>query len=198
MSEGLTGPFLMVVEDVFRHASRGVRGVRVTGQVERGRVRAGDDVEVVGFGGGAATVPVLAVEAGGLRAAEAGAGAGAGTNAGVVLPEAVAGALERGQVLAEPGTVGAHRHFFADLDVLAADQGGVELRDGEPLAVYLRAATVTGTMALLKGTEVLRPLHQGSVAVALEHPVPVELGQRFAVRHAGRAVGSGTVTGLSR
>ncbi|WDV32091.1 hypothetical protein OIM90_14460 [Streptomyces sp. AD16] len=198
MSEGLTGPFLMVVEDVFRHASRGVRGVRVTGQVERGRVRAGDDVEVVGFGGGAATVPVLAVEAGGLRAAEAGAGAGAGTNAGVVLPEAVAGALERGQVLAEPGTVGAHRHFFADLDVLAADQGGVELRDGEPLAVYLRAATVTGTMALLKGTEVLRPLHQGSVAVALEHPVPVERGQRFAVRHAGRAVGSGTVTGLSR
>ncbi|MFE3050819.1 hypothetical protein ACFXIY_27635 [Streptomyces albidoflavus] len=196
MAEGLTGPFLMVVEDVFRHASRGVRGVRVTGQVERGRVRAGDEVEVVGFGGGAATVPVLAVEAGGFRAAEA--GAGAGTNAGVVLPEAVAGALERGQVLAEPGTVGAHRHFFADLDVLAADQGGVELRNGERLAVYLRAATVTGTLALLKGTEVLRPLHQGSVAVALERPVPVERGQRFAVRHAGRAVGSGTVTGLSR
>ncbi|MFJ7050111.1 hypothetical protein ACIQU7_00200 [Streptomyces albidoflavus] len=194
MAEGLTGPFLMVVEDVFRHASRGVRGVRVTGQVERGRVRAGDEVEVVGFGGGAATVPVLAVEAGGRRAAEA----GAGTNAGVVLPEAVAGALERGQVLAEPGTVGAHRHFFADLDVLAADQGGVELRDGERLAVYLRAATVTGTLALMQGTEVLRPLHQGSVAVALEHPVPVERGQRFAVRHAGRAVGSGTVTGLSR
>ncbi|MER8257921.1 hypothetical protein [Streptomyces albidoflavus] len=194
MAEGLTGPFLMVVEDVFRHASRGVRGVRVTGQVERGRVRAGDEVEVVGFGGGAATVPVLAVEAGGFRAAEA----GAGTNAGVVLPEAVAGALERGQVLAEPGTVGAHRHFFADLDVLAADQGGVELRNGERLAVYLRAATVTGTLALLKGTEVLRPLHQGSVAVALERPVTVERGQRFAVRHAGRAVGSGTVTGLSR
>ncbi|WP_371277199.1 hypothetical protein [Streptomyces albidoflavus] len=117
--------------------------------------------------------------------------------AGLARPTA-AGALERGQVLAEPGTVGAHRHFFADLDVLAADQGGVELRDGERLAVYLRAATVTGTMALLKGTEVLRPLHQGSVAVALEHPVPVERGQRFAVRHAGRAVGSGTVTGLSR
>ncbi|MEU2590204.1 hypothetical protein ABZ649_21930 [Streptomyces albidoflavus] len=194
MAEGLTGPFLMVVEDVFRHASRGVRGVRVTGQVERGRVRAGDEVEVVGFGGGAATVPVLAVEAGGRRAAEA----GAGTNAGVARPEAVAGALERGQVLAEPGTVGAHRHFFADLDVLAADQGGVELRDGERLAVYLRAATVTGTLALMQGTEVLRPLHQGSVAVALEHPVPVERGQRFAVRHAGRAVGSGTVTGLSR
>ncbi|WP_269112516.1 hypothetical protein [Streptomyces sp. NBU3104] len=194
MAEGLTGPFLMVVEDVFRHASRGVRGVRVTGQVERGRVRAGDEVEVVGFGAGAATVPVLAVEAGGFRAAEA----GAGTNAGVVLPEAVAGALERGQVLAEPGTVGAHRHFFADLDVLAADQGGVELRDGERLAVYLRAATVKGTLALVQGTEVLRPLHQGSVAVALEHPVPVERGQRFAVRHAGRAVGSGTVTGLSR
>ncbi|WP_186780987.1 hypothetical protein [Streptomyces sp. CBG9] len=194
MAEGLTGPFLMVVEDVFRHASRGVRGVRVTGQVERGRVRAGNEVEVVGFGAGAATVPVLAVEAGGFRAAEA----GAGTNAGVVLPEAVAGALERGQVLAEPGTVGAHRHFFADLDVLAADQGGVELRDGERLAVYLRAATVKGTLALVQGTEVLRPLHQGSVAVALEHPVPVERGQRFAVRHAGRAVGSGTVTGLSR
>ncbi|UKL07066.1 hypothetical protein L2I08_00965 [Streptomyces sp. NBU3104] len=115
-----------------------------------------------------------------------------------MLPEAVAGALERGQVLAEPGTVGAHRHFFADLDVLAADQGGVELRDGERLAVYLRAATVKGTLALVQGTEVLRPLHQGSVAVALEHPVPVERGQRFAVRHAGRAVGSGTVTGLSR
>ncbi|MFD4304947.1 hypothetical protein ACFWRY_19790 [Streptomyces albidoflavus] len=196
MAEGLTGPFLMVVEDVFRHASRGVRGVRVTGQVERGRVRAGDEVEVVGFGAGSATVPVLAVEAGGRRAAAA--GAGAGTNAGVVLPEAVAGALERGQVLAEPGTVGAHRHFFADLDVLAADQGGVELRDGERLAVYLRAATVKGTLALVQGTEVLRPLHQGSVAVALEHPVPVERGQRFAVRHAGRAVGSGTVTGLSR
>lgn len=185
MAEGLTGPFLMVVEDVFRHASRGVRGVRVTGQVERGGVRAGDEVEVVGFGAGAATVPVLAVEAGGRRAAEA----GAGTNAGVVLPEAVAGALERGQVLAEPWTIGAHRHFFADLDVLAADQGGVELRDGERLAVYLRAATVTGTLALLKGTEVLRPLHQGAVAVALEHPVPVERGRRFAVRHAGRAVG---------
>ncbi|MEY6565858.1 hypothetical protein AB8B12_13115 [Streptomyces sp. PGLac3x] len=196
MAEGLTGPFLMVVEDVFRHASRGVLGVRVTGQVERGGVRAGDEVEVVGFGAGAATVPVLAVEAGGRRAAEA--GAGAGTNAGVVLPEAVAGALERGQVLAEPGTVGAHRHFFADLDVLAADQGGVELRDGERLAVYLRAATVTGTLALPKGTEVLRPLHQRSVAVALEHPVPVEPGRRFAVRHAGRAVGAGTVTGLPR
>ncbi|MEU6112643.1 hypothetical protein ABZ853_30090 [Streptomyces albidoflavus] len=190
MAEGLTGPFLMVVEDVFRQASRGVRGVRVTGRVERSWVRVGDEVEVVGFGAGAAAVPVLAVEAGGLRAA------GTGANAGVVLPGAVAGALERGQVLAEPGTVGAHRHFFADLAVLAAEQGGVELRGGERVAVYLRAATVTGTVALPKGTEVLRPLHQGAVAVTLERPVPVERGQRFAVRHAGRAVGSGTVTGL--
>ncbi|MFE7674582.1 hypothetical protein ACFU5N_20490 [Streptomyces albidoflavus] len=139
MADGPEPPFLMVVEDVFRHASRGGRGVRVTGRVERGWVRVGDEVEVVGFGAGAATVPVLAVEA-----------------------------------------------------------GGVELRDGVRLAVYLRAATVMGTVALLKGTEVLRPLHQGPVAVALEHPVPVERGQRFAVRHAGRAVGSESVTGLSR
>ncbi|MGA5007917.1 hypothetical protein ACPCDX_23355 [Streptomyces koyangensis] len=192
MTEGLTGQFLMVVEDVFRRASHGGRGVRVTGRVERGRVRVGDEAEVVGFGAGAATVPVLAVEVGGLRAA----GAGAGTNAGVVLPGSVAGVLERGQVLAEPGTVGACRGFVGDLAVLAADQGGVELRDGVRLAVHVRAAAVTGTLALLKGTEVLRPLHQGAVAVALEHPVPVERGQRFAVRHAGRAVGSGSVTGL--
>ncbi|MET7507502.1 EF-Tu/IF-2/RF-3 family GTPase [Streptomyces albidoflavus] len=194
MAEGLDGPFLMVVEDVFRAGPHGGRNVWVTGRVERGRVRAGDEVEIVGLGAAAGAVPVLAVETGRLPVAEA----GAGTNAGMLLPGSVADALERGQVLAEPGTVGAHRRFLADLALLAAEQGGVELRGGERLLVHLGAAAVTGTVTLPKGAEVLRPLHQGAVVVTLERPVPLEPGRRFAVRHAGRAVGAGTVTGLPR
>ncbi|MEU3355126.1 EF-Tu/IF-2/RF-3 family GTPase [Streptomyces sp. NPDC037389] len=182
--------FLMCVEDVFSR-NQG-RVVMLAGRIERGRVRKGDGVEIVGFGGGA-IVPVEGIEA--VRGRLVGE-ASAGMNVGLLLPGVAAGTAERGQVLAAPGSVTAHAGFEADVALLSEEDGSAEVRTGERLQFHVRAAVVPGVVALSREMDALQPLHGGAVTVTLDRPVAVEEGQSFAFRHHGRAAGSGTVTRL--
>ncbi|MEU9465831.1 EF-Tu/IF-2/RF-3 family GTPase [Streptomyces avermitilis] len=184
-------PFLMYVEDV--HCLNQGRVLMLTGRIARGRVRKGDDVELVGFHS-SPVAHVTDIDAGKLRVDEA----RAGMNVGLLLRGAPAGAAERGQVLATPGSIEAHGGFAADITVLPEHQGGAEVLTGGRLHFHMHAADVWGVVRLSHDTDVLRPLHQGAVTVTLERPVALEEGQSFAFRHHGRAAGSGTVTRLLR
>ncbi len=184
-------PFLMSVEDVFC-LNQG-RVVMSTGRIERGRVRKGEEVEIVGLDGGAIAL-VEDIDASSLRAKEA----NAGMNVGLLLRGVAADAVERGQVLAAPGSVNAHVGFAADITLLSEEHGGAEVVPGERLRFYIRAAAVWGVVTLPHGTDVMQPLGRGTVTVTLEQPVALEEGQPFAFRHHGRAVGSGTVTQILR
>ena len=189
---GVVGdPFLMPVEDVFLRPQG--RAVMVTGRIERGRVRRGDVVEIVGSGG-SVTAVVADVEQGRVRTDAA----GAGTNAGVLLRGVAPDAVARGRVLAAPGSVGAHAGLTADITLLSAEQGGADVVPGDRLCFHFRTAAVWGTVTLPGGTDTVRPLHGAEVTVALGEPVALEAGQSFAFRHRGRAAGSGTVTRLLR
>ncbi|MER7759847.1 hypothetical protein [Streptomyces sp. NPDC097619] len=176
----------MPVEDVF---DRGWgRGVLVTGLVERGRVRGGDTVAVVG-GDGDAVVVIGAVETGDGPVLEA----SAGTSISVLLPGGTA--VHRVQVLASPGSIEAHRAFTAEITLLPEEDGGSVVRVGTEALVHLRTALASGTVLPASGTE-LRPGASGRVAFTLDRPVALEKGQRVAIRLRGRAAGSGTVTRL--
>ncbi|GAA5609405.1 elongation factor Tu [Streptomyces platensis] len=142
-------PFLLVVEDVFP-LNQG-RLVRVAGRIERGRVRTADEVQIVGFGAGAIT-RVSRIDGCRQRVEEA----HTGMNVGLLLPGATTEAIERGQVLAAPGSIGAHTAFDADIALLPEDQGGAELRTGGSLDFYLHAGAVRD--AQLGGTEPLGPM----------------------------------------
>ncbi|WP_338069037.1 EF-Tu/IF-2/RF-3 family GTPase [Streptomyces populi] len=189
----------MSVEDVFhprrnRSAPRRGRLVIATGRIERGRIRRGDPVEIVGLGADLTTT-VADIDHFRVPVAEA----GADMNVGVLLPGTVpvALALERGQVLATPGSVSARACFTADIDVLSEEHGGTEIRSGDRLQFHVRSAAVPGTVTLPEGTDVIRPLHRAEATVTLEQAVVLEEGRLFAFRHHGRAAGSGTVTRLS-
>ncbi|MEW1779062.1 EF-Tu/IF-2/RF-3 family GTPase [Streptomyces sp. NPDC086777] len=181
-------PFLMPVEDVFR--LRQGRAVMVTGRIERGRVRRGDEVEIVGSGGGT-TVRVADIDAGRVRVGEA----GADMHVGILLPGTAADTVERGQVLAAPGSVGAHARFTADIVLLSEEHGGADVVSGDRLRFHTRSAAVWGAVTL-HGVDVVRPRHGAGVTVTLDEPVALEVAQAFAFRHLGRAAGSGTVTRL--
>ncbi|MFI9061417.1 EF-Tu/IF-2/RF-3 family GTPase [Streptomyces sp. NPDC053429] len=185
------GPFLMPVEDVFRlHQGR---AVMATGRIERGRVRKGDAVEIIGLRGSATTL-IAGIEQNHMSVGEA----RAQMNVGVLLRGTAADAVERGQVLAAPGSVSARTGFTADITLLSEDQGGAEVVSGDRLCFYVRTAAVWGTVTLPEGTDTVRPLHGAEVTVVLEEPVALEEGQSFAFRHHGRAAGSGTVIRLPR
>lgn len=183
----------MPVEDVF-HLRQG-RAVMVTGLVERGRVRKGDTVELVGPGGGA-TARVEDVEQSQVRVAEA--GAGAGMNVGLLLGALPADAYRRGQVLVTPGSMSARAGFTADISVLSEEQGGADVVSGDRLCFYVRTAAVWGTVTLPEGSAMVRPLHGAEVTVTLDAPVALETGGPFTFRHHGRASGTGSVTRLLR
>ncbi|MER8047514.1 EF-Tu/IF-2/RF-3 family GTPase [Streptomyces sp. NPDC094032] len=185
------GPFLMSVEDVF--CLRQGRVVMVSGRIERGRLRKGDAVEIVGSGGGA-THPVEGIERNQVYVDEASADA----NVGVLLSGAAVGVVERGRVLAAPGSVFAYGGFVADIALLSEEAGGADVVSGDRLLFFIRTAAVWGIVTLPEGTGTLRPLHGSRVSVALDGPVALEPGQSFAFRHHGRAAGSGTVTRLPR
>ncbi len=180
-------PFLMPVEDVFRRGGL----VMPTGRIERGRVREGDEVALVGFGG--ATAHVTGIDAGERPMGEA----CAGMNVGLLLRGVVAEAFVRGKVLAAPGSIDAHAGFAADITLLSEEHGGAEVRTGQRLQCHIRAAVVSGVVTSTEDTDALRPLHKGAVTVTLEQPVALEEGQSFAFRLHGRAAGSGTVTRLA-
>ncbi|MEU6272098.1 EF-Tu/IF-2/RF-3 family GTPase [Streptomyces populi] len=190
----------MSVEDVFpprRAGSAPRRGrlVMAAGRIERGRVRRGDLVEIVGLEADPTAVVVAGIEHCHVPVAEA----GADMNVGVVLPGTVpaALALERGQVLATPGSISARAGFTADIDVLSEEHGGTGIRSGDRLQFHVRSATVLGTVALPEGTDVIRPLHRAEAVVTLERAVALEEGRSFVFRCRGRATGSGTVTRLA-
>ncbi|WEB38279.1 hypothetical protein MOV08_02475 [Streptomyces yunnanensis] len=181
----------MPVEDVFRRHQG--RTVLVTGRIERGRVRIGNEVEVVGPSRGPIAV-VDGIEDGRVRIDEA----SADMNVGVLLRGLAADVVERGQVLATPGSIDTYAAVTADITLLSEEQGSTDVVVGDRLCFYTRTAVLWGTVTVLHGTDVVRPLHGAGVTVALEAPVALEEGQAFAFRHRGRAAGSGIVTQLPR
>ncbi|MFI0976116.1 EF-Tu/IF-2/RF-3 family GTPase [Streptomyces sp. NPDC021093] len=187
MESAAENPFLMPVEDVFR-LQQG-RAVMVTGRIERGRVRKDDTVEIIGLGR-SATVLIADIEQHQVRVGAA----GAEMNVGLLLRGVATDAVERGQVLATPGSVSAQAQFTADVTLLSEEQGGADVVSGDRLRFHIRTAAVWGTVTLPEGVDTVRPLHGAEVTVVLEAPVALEAGQSFAFRHHGRAAGSGTVT----
>ncbi|MFJ3213520.1 EF-Tu/IF-2/RF-3 family GTPase [Streptomyces flaveolus] len=180
----------MSVEDVF--SLQQGRIVMLTGRIERGRVRTGDEVEIVGLEGGV-TASVAGIDASRIRIDEA----RADMHVGILLQGIPADAVERGQVLAAPGSISAHACFTADIALLPEEQGGTDVTSGDRLRFHTRTAAVWGTVAL-HGVDVVRPLHRAEVTVTLEQSVAMEEAQAFAFRHHGRAAGSGTVLRLPR
>ncbi|MEV6591699.1 EF-Tu/IF-2/RF-3 family GTPase [Streptomyces acidicola] len=165
--------------------------VMLTGRIERGWVREGDEVEIVSFDGGT-TATVGDIETSCRRIDEA----SADMNVGLLLPGVAAGGVWRGQVIAAPGSVSAHVGFTAEILLLAGDLSAAEVRTGERLQFHPRAAVVLGAVALAQKGDALQPLHKGVVTVGTDRPVALEDGRSFAFRHHGRAAGWGIVTWL--
>jgi elongation factor Tu len=181
-------PFLMPIEDVFSISGR---GTVVTGRVERGKVKVGDEVEVVGFRPTFRRV-VTGVEMF-RKLLDEGV---AGDNIGVLLRGTEKDEVERGQVLAKPGTITPHTKFRAEVYVLTKEEGGrhTPFFDGYRPQFYIRTTDVTGTLRLPAGVEMVMPGDNTSITAELIAPVALEKGSRFAIREGGRTVGAGTVT----
>ena len=181
-------PFLMPVEDVFTITGR---GTVATGRVERGVVKLQDEVEIVGLGKEAKTV-VTGVEMFRklLDQAEA------GDNIGVLLRGIQREDIERGQVLAKPGTINPHTKFKAQVYVLTKEEGGrhTPFFNGYRPQFYFRTTDVTGVIELAAGTEMVMPGDNVDMTIELITPIAIEKGLRFAIREGGRTVGSGVVS----
>ncbi len=181
-------PFLMPIEDVF--AIKG-RGTVVTGRIERGRVKVGDTIQIVGMGQTRSTV-VTGVEMF-LKTLDEGV---AGDNVGALLRGVERTDVERGQVLAAPGSINPHTRFKAEVYVLSRDEGGrhTPFFPGYRPQFYIRTTDVTGSIELPEGVEMVVPGDNVQMGVELITPVAVEEGLRFAIREGGRTVGAGVVT----
>ncbi len=184
-------PFLMPIEDVFSISGR---GTVVTGRVERGRVKVGDDVEIIGFRETQKKV-VTGVEMF-KKLLDEGV---AGDNIGVLLRGTEKDDVERGQVLAKPGTITPHTKFTARVYVLNKDEGGrhTPFFNNYRPQFYIRTTDVTGSLHLPEGVEMVMPGDNTDVSVELISPVALEKGSRFAIREGGRTVGAGTVTEIT-
>ncbi len=181
-------PFLMAIEDVFTISGR---GTVVTGRVERGRIVAGDEVEIVGFGDTRKTVATsLEMFRKILDDAQA------GDNVGVLLRGTGKDEVERGQVLSAPGSITPHRKFKAEVYVLKKEEGGrhTPFFPGYRPQFYLRTTDVTGSIVLPEGVEMVMPGDNVNMDVELIAPVALEEQLRFAIREGGRTVGAGVVT----
>ena len=185
-------PFLMPVEDVFSITGR---GTVATGRVERGIVKMGDTVEIVGLTEEKRTTVVTGVEMFRklLDFAEA------GDNIGVLLRGVQRNEIERGQVLAKPGTIHPHTHFMGQVYVLTKEEGGrhTPFFNGYRPQFYFRTTDVTGVISLPEGTEMCMPGDNVVMDVELITPIAIEVGLRFAIREGGRTVGSGVVTAIN-
>jgi elongation factor Tu len=181
-------PFLMPVEDVFSISGR---GTVVTGRVERGVIKVGDEVEIVGLRPTQKTV-CTGVEMFRKLLDEG----QAGDNIGVLLRGTKREEVERGQVLAKPGTITPHTKFTAEVYVLSKEEGGrhTPFFNGYRPQFYFRTTDVTGSIELAKGTEMVMPGDNVSITVTLIQPVAMEEGLRFAIREGGKTVGAGVVT----
>jgi len=182
-------PFLMPVEDVFSITGR---GTVATGRVERGTVKIGDEVEIIGLSDETKKTVVTGVEMFRklLDSAEA------GDNIGALLRGVERKDIERGQVLAKPGTVKPHTKFTAQVYVLTKEEGGRHkpFFAGYRPQFYFRTTDVTGVIHLEEGTEMVMPGDNVTVTVELISPIAIEEGTRFAIREGGRTVGAGAVS----
>lgn len=181
-------PFLMPVEDVFTITGR---GTVATGRVERGTVKVQDEIEIVGLSKEARKSVVTGVEMFRklLDQAEA------GDNIGVLLRGIDRADIERGQVLAKPGTIHPHTKFKAQVYVLTKEEGGrhTPFFNGYRPQFYFRTTDVTGVIDLAAGTEMVMPGDNVDMTIELITPIAIETGLRFAIREGGRTVGSGVV-----
>ena len=184
-------PFLMPVEDVFSITGR---GTVATGRVERGQLKVQDEVEIVGLTEETRKVVVTGIEMFRklLDSAEA------GDNIGALLRGVQRTEIERGQVLAKPGTVNAHTKFTAEIYVLKKEEGGrhTPFFDGYRPQFYFRTTDVTGACKLPEGTEMVMPGDNITIEVDLINKICVEEGLRFAIREGGRTVASGVVASI--
>ncbi len=186
-------PFMMPVEDVFSITGR---GTVATGRVERGQVRVGDVVEIVGIEEETKNTTVTGVEMFRklLDYAEA------GDNIGALLRGVSREEIQRGQVLAKPGTITPHTEFVAEVYVLSKEEGGRHtpfFTNYRP-QFYFRTTDVTGVVSLQEGTEMVMPGDNVTIDVTLIHPIAIEEGTRFSIREGGRTVGSGVVTTITK
>nr|6HTW_B Chain B, Elongation Factor Tu [synthetic construct]6HTW_H Chain H, Elongation Factor Tu [synthetic construct] len=181
-------PFLMPVEDVFTITGR---GTVATGRVERGTVKVGDEVEIVGLRDTRKTV-VTGVEMFRKLLDEG----MAGDNVGVLLRGIQREDVERGQVLAKPGSIKPHTKFEAEVYVLTKEEGGrhTPFFNGYRPQFYFRTTDVTGVITLPEGVEMVMPGDNVTMTVELIHPIAMEEGLRFAIREGGRTVGAGVVS----
>ncbi len=180
-------PFLMPIEDVFSISGR---GTVVTGRVERGVVRVGEEIEIVGIR------PTVKTTCTGVEMFRKLLDQGqAGDNVGVLLRGTKREEVERGQVLAKPGTITPHTKFKAEVYVLSKEEGGrhTPFFNGYRPQFYFRTTDVTGSIQLPAGTEMVMPGDNITMDVALIAPIAMEEGLRFAVREGGRTVGAGVV-----
>jgi elongation factor Tu len=182
-------PFLMPVEDVFSIKGRGTVG---TGRVERGMVRVGDEVDIVGLAPEVRRTVVTGVEMF-RKTLDTGQ---AGDNIGVLLRGIEKDELRRGQVLAKPGTITPHTKFDAEVYVLTADEGGRHnpFFTGYRPQFYFRTTDVTGSIELPEGVEMVMPGDNVRLVVSLITPIAMEEQLRFAIREGGNTVGAGVVT----
>jgi elongation factor Tu len=181
-------PFLMPIEDIFSISGR---GTVVTGRIERGKIKVGEEAEIVGFRETRKTV-VTGVEMFKKQLDEG----MAGDNAGLLLRGIPKEDVERGMVMAKPGSITPHTNFKGEVYVLSKEEGGrhTPFFKGYRPQFYFRTTDVTGVAELPEGVEMVMPGDNVSLTVELITPVALEKGLRFAIREGGRTVGAGTVS----
>ena len=181
-------PFLMPVEDVFSIKGR---GTVVTGRIERGMVKINDTVEIVGIKATKSTV-VTGVEMFKKQLDEG----QAGDNVGILLRGVEKDDVERGQVLAKPGSITPHKEFEAEIYILTKEEGGrhTPFFTGYRPQFYIRTTDVTGEVTLPSGTEMVMPGDSTKMTAKLIVPIALEDGMRFAIREGGKTVGAGVVS----
>lgn len=181
-------PFLMAVEGVFSIPGR---GTVATGRIERGRIKVGEEIELIGFGSTQKTI-VTGIEMFRKELTEG----QAGDNVGLLLRGTKKEEIERGQVLAKPGSVKPHKKFKCEIYVLSKEEGGRHspFFQGYRPQFYFRTTDVTGIVELPQGREMVMPGDNVGVTIDLIAPIAMEKDQRFAIREGGKTVGSGIVT----
>jgi elongation factor Tu len=184
-------PFLMPVEDVFGIKGR---GTVATGRIERGIVKVGDSVEIVGMSEAVRTVVVTGVEMF-QKTLDQGL---AGDNVGCLMRGIERAEIDRGQVLAKPGSIKPHATFKAQVYVLSKEEGGrhTPFFNGYRPQFYVRTTDVTGSIKLPEGVEMVMPGDNIEMTVELIQPVAMEEGVKFAIREGGRTVGAGICTNV--
>ena len=180
-------PFLLPIEDVFSISGR---GTVVTGRIERGIVKVGEDIEIIGIR------PTVKTTCTGVEMFRKLLDQGqAGDNVGVLLRGTKREDIERGQVLAKPGSIKPHTHFNSEVYILSKDEGGrhTPFFNGYRPQFYFRTTDVTGSIELPAGIEMVMPGDNVAMTVKLIAPIAMEEGLRFAIREGGRTVGAGVV-----